>query len=93
MEIMILFERTSYAPICIIKLYANRTTLFYIENIFHGLSPNFKRILVNSLVENRPANKAGILGSNQTYQGDFASRQFMIIVPLGNLVGEIYLLI
>ena len=90
---MILFERISYAPICIIKLYANRTTLFYIENIFYGLSPNFKEILVNSLVENGPVNKAGILGSNQTYQGGFASSQFMSIAPLGNLVEEIYLLI
>ena len=58
---MILFEKTSYAPICIIKLSANRTTLFYIENIFHSLSPTFKGILVNSLVENRTVNKAGIL--------------------------------
>ncbi len=58
---MILFEKTSYAPTCIIKLSANRTTLFYIENIFHSLSPTFKGILVNSLVENRTVNKAGIL--------------------------------
>jgi hypothetical protein len=86
---MILFEKTPHAPICIIKLSANRTTLFYNENIFHSLSPTFKGILVNSLVENRPANKAGILGSNQTYQCGFASSQFMIIAPLGNLVEEI----
>jgi hypothetical protein len=88
---MILFERTSYIPTCIIKLYANRTTLFYIENISHGLSPNFKGILSYSLVKNRPTNKAGILGSNQTYQAGFATSQFMIIARLGNLVEEIYL--
>ena len=58
-----------------------------------ALALTSKGILVNSLVENGPANKAGILGSNQTYQRGFASSQFMIITPLANLEEEIYLLI
>ncbi len=35
-----------------------------------GLSPNFKGILIKSLVENGPSEKAGILGSDQAPQGD-----------------------
>ena len=35
-----------------------------------GLSPNFKGILVNSIVENGPAHKGGILGSDKTPHGD-----------------------
>jgi len=66
---------------------------FTLKIFFIPLALTSKGILVNSLVENGPANKAGILGSNQTYQGGFASSQFMIITPLDNLVEEIYLLI
>ena len=66
---------------------------FTLKIFFMPLALTSKGILVNSLVENGPANKAGILGSNQTYQGGFASSQFMIITPLDNLVEEIYLLI
>jgi S1-C subfamily serine protease len=35
-----------------------------------GLNPNFNGVLVDSLVENGPTDKAGILGKDQSSQGD-----------------------